>query len=94
MNDKAIVDKLEDLEEQIHFYRQLGVDFLIRPENGLNDREKTSAGLISFETGPEEQAAIATEWEKLLRRINDCRFCPLFREEPGLFPEKETIRPG
>lgn len=86
MNDKAIVDKLEDLEEQIHFYRQLGVDFLIRPENGLNDREKTSAGLISFETGPEDQAAIAAEWEKLLRRINDCRFCPLFQGRTRAVP--------
>jgi len=86
MDDKEIVDKLQDLEEQLHFYRQLGVGFLIRSEKGLGDGEKTSAGLTGLETGPEDQAAVAAEWEKLLRRFNGCRFCPLFQGRTRAVP--------
>ncbi len=90
---KGIAEKLKELEEQLQFYKELGVEFLIKPEPNRPEKESEkeggSTGLkLSVPEAPcrlseEEQQ---TEWEKLIRRIMSCTFCPLYKGRTQAVP--------
>ncbi|MDD8020471.1 MAG: uracil-DNA glycosylase family protein [Acidobacteriota bacterium] len=94
MPENELLKRLEEIEEQLHFYRQLGVDFLVRSEEKKGDEEKSSssAGLIKLEPAIENQTSLEAEWEKLIKRIKSCRFCPLFQGRTQAVPGEGSYR--
>ena len=85
MKEKEIIEKLEDIEEQLRFYQQLGADFLVLPDRPAGG-ERPAGGLIGLKNEPENQIVQSGEWEKLLQRIKGCRFCPLFQGRTQAVP--------
>lgn len=86
MNDREIVEKLEELECQLEFYQELGVDFLVSQSNAERLNKKETGQLIHLETTDNQAGDEEAEWERLTRQILGCRFCPLFKTRTQAVP--------
>ncbi|HPP23345.1 MAG TPA: uracil-DNA glycosylase [Candidatus Saccharicenans sp.] len=86
MEEKEIIEKLENLENELRFYQQLGAGFMVGKQKKPADEEKPAGELIGLKKETESHSFQAEEWEKLIRRIRDCRFCPLFQGRTQAVP--------
>lgn len=86
MNDKEIVEKLEKIEAQLEFYQELGVDFLIKNPRPAECKQAEVNQLINLEIQNEQLVDEETEWNKLIRQILGCRFCPLYKTRTQAVP--------
>jgi len=86
MEEKEIIEKLENLENELRFYQQLGAGFMVDKQKKPADEEKPAGELIGLKKETESHPFQAEEWEKLIRRIRDCRFCPLFQGRTQAVP--------
>jgi len=86
MEEKEIIEKLENLENELRFYQQLGAGFMVGKQKKPADEEKPAGELIELKKETESHSFQAEEWEKLIRRIRDCRFCPLFQGRTQAVP--------
>ena len=86
MEEKEIIEKLENLENQLRFYQQLGAGFMVGEKKKPADEEKPAGELIGLKKETESHPFQAEEWQKLINRIRDCRFCPLFQGRTQAVP--------
>jgi DNA polymerase len=86
MNDREIVEKLEELKQQLEFFQELGVDFLVRSSEPIRPAKIETQELIRLETLEAGQMDKEAEWEKLTSQILNCRFCPLFKTRTQAVP--------
>jgi DNA polymerase len=86
MNDRDMVDRLEELKLQLEFLQELGVDFLICSAEPVGEKKPDSSELIQLETSDEIPVNEEAEWEKLIKQIMDCQFCPLFKTRTQAVP--------
>lgn len=94
MKDKqGIAETIQELKEQLEFYKELGVEFLIKSEPEKPEKEseecsgRTELKLPVRETAgnlSEEEQQV--EWEKLIKRIMGCTFCPLYKGRTQAVP--------
>ncbi len=86
MEEKEIIERLENLENKLRFYQQLGAGFLVAAQKKPADEGKLADELVGLKTETETRPFPAEEWEKLIRRIRDCHFCPLFQGRTQAVP--------
>lgn len=91
MNEKEKFDKLklEELRTQLEFFRQLGVDFLVEPHRQPAERPIDNSSrpeLISGEHFQGSEGDQQAEWDRLIQKILNCRFCPLFKTRTQAVP--------
>jgi len=89
---KEILETLQELEEQLRFYGELGFELVIDSKTMGDKRElkkKQETGLgwprsseAISSSDPEWQA----EWDRLIKRIMNCTFCPLYRGRTQAVP--------
>jgi len=79
MNDRDIVDRLEELKLQLEFIQELGVDFLIYSARPEGEKKTERREFNRLRTYDDIQTNEEEEWEKLDRQIMNCQFCPLFK---------------
>jgi DNA polymerase len=91
MNEKGKFDqlKLEELRHQLEFFRELGVDYLV--ESHRQSAEKpvdnpNNSELISGEHFQSSEGDSQAEWDRLIQKILNCRFCPLFKTRTQAVP--------
>lgn len=89
MNEKARAEKLEELKTQLEFYRDLGVEFLVRsrePEVGRPAARPETALSLSYSSTTKQSINDPGEWERLIRKIMACQACPLFKGRKQAVP--------
>ena len=86
MEEKEIIEKLENLENELRFYQQLGAGFMVGEKKKPADEEKPAGELIGLKKETESHPFQAEEWQKLINRIRNCRFCPLFQGRTQAVP--------
>lgn len=89
MNEKERVEGLPQLQAQLEFFSDLGVEFLVSGRKPAAKSQAPAPGnqlLITggFSEGP--AGADAEEWERLIRKIMSCQACPLFKERTQAVP--------
>jgi DNA polymerase len=89
MSEKEIVEKLEELRGQLKFFQELGVDFLVeghrQPEENKTG-SPDSLGLLSGQQFKGPGGDSQAEWDRLIQKILNCRFCPLFKTRTQAVP--------
>lgn len=89
MSEKARAEKLEELKTQLEFYRDLGVEFLVRSRGP--EVERPAAGTksvlsLSYSSNIGQPINDQGEWERLIRKIMACQACPLFKGRKQAVP--------
>lgn len=90
---KEIIETLQELEAQLKFFQELGVEFLIGPGQVQSEkRSGKSKEVEGLSLSAVDERRILTdeewqaEWEKLIRRIMNCTFCPLYKGRTQAVP--------
>ena len=90
MDEKELVEKIVKIRQELEFYRDLGVDFLVNQMESCRPRTSgqtaSSQTLISGEIMVSRTGDDQAEWEKLTRQILSCRFCPLYKSRTQAVP--------
>lgn len=89
MNEKARAEKLEELKAQLEFYRDLGVEFLIRPgwpEVQAPAVRPEATLSLSYSSTTRQSISDPGEWERLIKKIMACQACPLFKGRKQAVP--------
>jgi uracil-DNA glycosylase, family 4 len=96
MSDREIREKLDELKNQLAFFQEIGVEFLLGKKKKLEppmekeqeeelDR-KNQPLLVNLEAGSGLSADEESEWERLIQQILNCHFCPLFKNRTQAVP--------
>lgn len=89
MNEKQRVERLQELQVRLEFFRDLGVEFLVSPRKKAGQSQATAAGdqlLIAGSFSGSPASADGEEWERLIRKIMSCQACPLFKGRTQAVP--------
>lgn len=89
MNEKERVDRRQELQARLEFFRDLGVEFLVSPRKKA-EKDQTAAAesplLIAGGFSGEPATGDGEEWERLIRKILSCQACPLFKGRTQAVP--------
>lgn len=89
MNEKERVDRRQELQARLEFFRDLGVEFLVSPRKRA-EKDQTAAAesplLIAGGFSGEPATGDGEEWERLIRKILSCQACPLFKGRTQAVP--------
>ncbi len=90
-DEREILEKLDELAEQLRFYQELGVDLVIDSGRDSEKKELKKEGAELGLTPLQETMSLAdeewqAEWDRLIKRILNCTFCPLYRGRTQAVP--------
>lgn len=89
MNEKERVDRRQELQARLEFFRDLGVEFLVSPRKKAEKGQTAAAEsplLIAGGFSGEPATGDGEEWERLIRKILSCQACPLFKGRTQAVP--------
>ncbi len=89
MNGEDRFEDFERIREQLEFFRDLGVEFLIfsgEPARKQEEMRKDTPLLISPDLSQTQDVDVQAEWDRLIRKILTCQACPLYRGRTQAVP--------
>lgn len=89
MSEKERVERLQQLQARLEFFRDLGVEFLVSPRRPVARSRESAAEaplLIGGGFSGSPAASDGEEWDRLIRKILSCQACPLFKGRTQAVP--------